>query len=211
MNAAMICPDDLRTNRDLYLFIAELCKQPTARTLEDYLKALWLLGLREREREDLPLPRFAALLQEALHAEAPPFDPQWVGRYRLVPAEVPAVGHARWEEVILRQIVDLHEMQADGLLDNELRGFGIDAPRGLRWYNFDPGSFLECGVAGTFDGWEPDDPTDRGYVPGPVAVLDEQGQLTTADPHDLATPVTELGAISWDTFADFLGAGQQYE
>ena len=71
----------------------------------------------------------------------------------------------------------------------EVRGdvvrVGIDAPRGSRWYNFDPCAFLECATAGTFGGrnWK-DDP---------------------------AREATTLAAVSWEEFRDFLGAGQWYE
>lgn len=45
-------PDPLRTNRDLYLFVAALVENDKAheRELEEYLRALWSLGSGERER-----------------------------------------------------------------------------------------------------------------------------------------------------------------
>jgi hypothetical protein len=203
--------NELRTNRDLYLFVAEICRAnaQSDRTLEDYLKALWRLGSVERERGALPLARFAALLEEALRSEAPQFDPIWSRNY--LRDMNGFSGYVHWEQTILRQIVDLHEMEEAGTLGNDLRYFGVDAPRGLRWFNFDPLTFLECAAAGTFDGWRSGDPAGRDYVPGPVAVLDEAGRISSADPRDLGEPTVDLGPISWDTFAEFLGAGQWYE
>jgi hypothetical protein len=203
--------DELRTNRDLYLFVADLCQKhaDNDRTLEDYLKALWQLGSAEQARGPLPLPRFAALLDEALRAHAPPFDPSWSQSYRRDPHGLD--GYAHWEQTILGQIVDLHEMREAGTLADDLRYFGVDAPRGLRWYNFDPLTFLECAVAGTFDGWQSGDPTGRVHVPGPVAVLDGTGRISSADPAELDEPTVAVDPISWDTFAEFLGSGQWYE
>jgi hypothetical protein len=204
-------PGPLHTNRDLYSFIAGLVgeREKHDRSLEEYLRALWAAGSAHREADALSLSCFAGLLETALRAEAPPFDRAWLAMDRGALAGV--TGFALWERVIRAQIVDLHEMAQQGLLANELRYFGIDAPRGARWYNFDPFTFLECGVAGTFGGWEPGDATGRDYVPGPVAVLDEQGRVTAVDPRSIEEPVDELATITWDMFADFLESGQTYE
>jgi hypothetical protein len=102
-------------------------------------------------------------------------------------------------------------MEEAGTLANDLRYFGVHAPRGLCWFNFDPLTFLECAVAGTFNGWRSGDPTGRDYVPGPVAVVDDAGRITSADPRSLDEPTVEVGPISWDTFAAFLASGQWYE
>jgi hypothetical protein len=204
-------PGSLHDNRDLDSFVAALVaeREKHARSLEEYLRALRAAGAAHREAEVLSLSCFAGLLEAALRAEAPPFDPAWLTMDQ--GAQADASGYARWERAIRAQIVDLHEMEQAGLLANEMRYFGIDAPRGARWYNFDPFTFLECGVAGTFGGWEPGDATGRDYVPGPVAVLDEQGHVTAVDPRTLADPIEELATITWDTFIDFLESGQSYE
>jgi hypothetical protein len=102
-------------------------------------------------------------------------------------------------------------MAERGLLDNEMRYFGLNAPRGSRWYNFDPCTFLECATAGSFGGWRPGDDTGREYVPGPVAALGEDGRLTSRDPRDIPNPVVPIAAVSWEKFRDFLGDGQWYE
>lgn len=201
--------DQLGTNRDLYLFLSELTARRSQRSLEDYLKALWQLALRHRHREALPLPCFAELLELAFSTAPPPFEPAWAAAYQHDATDDSAF--ARWEKLLLRQIVDLHELAECGGLADEHRYFGLDAPRGARWYNFDPGGFLECAAAGSFAGWREGDPTDRQLVPGLVAVLDEHGQLTTADPRELEEPIVALPTISWDDFSSFLQAGQLYE
>ena len=170
----------MRTSGDLYRFVTALrvSTGSEARSLEDYLAALWELASARRGDEVLELAAFAELLEAALSAEAPSFNPRW----RPTTGPRPDGGYERWDWTIREQIVDLHEMQAAGTLANELRYFGIQAPGGARWFNFDPAGFLECAVAGSFQGW---------------------------DDADAAAEVIE--AISWDGFADFLRAGQLYE
>ncbi len=195
--------DDIRTNRELYLFVKGLPR--TTRALEDYLAALRQLGSAHRDLDAIPLPSFARMLEEAMSAEAPPFDPRWAEEYR----RESHTDYARWERAILDQIVDLHEMADAGTLQDEQRYFGIDAPRGARWYNFDPRGYLECAMAGTFGGWEPGD-DGRVLVPGRVMVLDEQG-YRDVDPNEIERPTIAMPAIDWAAFIDFLWAGQSYE
>jgi hypothetical protein len=124
-------------------------------------------------------------------------------------AEAP--GFDRWESFLLRQMVDLREMAEQGMLADEHRYFGIDSPRGQRWYNFDPCTFLECAAAGSSGGWQSGDDTGRAYVPGPVAILGDDGTVTTSDPQDVPDPVFSIREVSWDDFQSFLGCGQWYE
>ncbi len=188
----------VRTNRDLYLFVAELVRRHggDTRSLDEYLRALWQLAAADRDHDEIPLPRFAGWLDAAYVDPAPPFDPAWSARPS--PDDGRDHGYARWEAQLLAQIVDLREMAADGTLEDEMRYFGVDAPRGARWYNFDPRGFLECGLAGSFGGWCEGDDTGRELVPGMTAA-------------DVADPATELPAVSWDDLARFLWAGQCYE
>ena len=191
------------TNRDLYGFIAELVKERAACgvTLQRYLENLRRLAGGLRARDAVSPDELAALLRAA-------FDPE-PGAVALGPAATE--GHVAWEQRITQQIRDLDEMRQDGTLDSEHRYFGVDAPRGGRWYNFDPGTYLECAAAGTFGGWQEGDDTGRAYVPGPVAVIDASGAITSADPRDLDDPVVAMPQITWEMFIDFLEAGQSYE
>lgn len=194
---------ELMTNRELYCFIAKLVKEHShsSATLQSYLENLLLLGRSLRAREALSLEEFAELLRAAF-AQTPS---------AAEPGPGTTDGYVTWEKRISAQIRDLDEMRQEGTLDDEYRCFGIDAPRGGRWYNFDPCTYLECATAGTFGGWEEGDDTGRSYVPGPVAVLDDSGALTSADPRDIDDPVVALPQITWEMFVEFLDDGQSYE
>jgi hypothetical protein len=102
-------------------------------------------------------------------------------------------------------------MAEQGTLNNELRYFGMDSPRGVLWYNFDPCGFLECATEGSYDGWQPGDDTGRDYVPGEVAVLGDDGELTSCDPRNIPSSIVAIPQVSWDDFRSFLGNGQWYE
>ncbi len=102
-------------------------------------------------------------------------------------------------------------MKEQGILDHEYRYFGIDSPRGHRWYNFDPQTFLEYAMEGTYGGWQPGDNTSRDYVPGEVAVVTNDGTIESCNPRDIERPIFEITGISWDDFQHFLMMGQVYE
>jgi hypothetical protein len=199
----------IRTNRDLYLAVAALNKRhESPRPLEEYLRTLHTLALPLRDRDTLSPDEFFGLLAAAFTAEAPAFEESWRSRYA-EDHELP--GFVGWEARILRQIVDLREMDEQGQSRNEYRYFGIDSPRGSRWYNFDPRTFLECATVGSYGGWEPGDDTGRDFVPGPVAAMDPDGKLVDCDPRDLERPANVIVEVTWDDFRDFLGSGQWYE
>lgn len=85
---------------------------------------------------------------------------------------------------------------------------GVDAPSGARWYNVEPGPFLECAAQGTFGGWRPGDASGRELVPGKVAVAGPDDSLSFVDPREIDEAIVELPEIGWEQFADFLWAGQ---
>jgi len=167
------------------------------RELEEYLRALWRLGSAERESDRLTLACFARLLEGAFQEAAPAFAPAWQD---IADQEGGRRGYSRWERTIFSQIIDLRDMRDTGILVNEHRYFGVDAPRGGRWFNFDPLTYLECAVEGTFGGWQPGDSTGRGYVSAKNLELE-----------DLEMPIFDIARVSWDQFADFLRAGQSFE
>jgi hypothetical protein len=203
----------LKTNRDLYRAIGELVerRKSSDRTLEQYLRAL--LGLARQYHDDnadaLSVSDFHRLLSEAFTADPIDFEPRWREECRSLDTSQPAfVG---CEAALIQQIVDLREMDEAGILSNEYRYFGIDAPRGARWYNFAPTIYLECAAAGSIGGWEPGDPTSRDYVPGEVAVFDDEGNIHSADPQSIERPIVEIPHITWEQVQDFLWCGQSYE
>jgi hypothetical protein len=201
----------IKTNRDLYLAVTDLtgAQKSCPRSLEEYLRALWALGRSRREQTSLSGDDLLEMLSSAFNSSAPAFEEDWRARYNLDDEDLP--GYEGWEARLLRQIVDLREMAEQGQLADEYRYLGISAPRGPQWYNFDPCTFLECGTVGCFGGWEPEDETGRTYVPGPVAVMDENGQIVSVDPRDVPNPVVSILEIRWEDFRELLEYGQTYE
>lgn len=194
---------EIASNRELYCFIADVVRRRAggSLTLQSYLENLRSLARTMRDREVISMAELAELLEAAFEPTTPRDEVRG-------PA---SVGYLAWEARISAQIQDLVEMQATGTLDHEYRYFGVDAPGGGRWYNFDPCTYLECATAGTFGGWEEGDDTGRAYVPGLVAVADASGGLTSMDPRDIEDPEVALSEVTWDTFIDFLDDGQSYE
>lgn len=201
----------IETNRDLYLAIAKLCpeNEPATRSLEAYLRALLLLGKNHAEQRVWSLENFLAALSDAFVSAVPEFEEGWRAEYEDLRQETG--GYAGWQRLVKRQIVDLHEMDEQEVFRDKYRYLGTNAPRGSRWYNFDPCTFLECAVAGTFRGWQEGDDTAREYVPGTVMVRNAQGELEESDPRDLPDPIYSIAEISWEDFCKFLWAGQLYE
>lgn len=196
----------IQTNRDLYCAVTAALQHraQSQRSLDVYLSRLREL-VAGREGAPMTADEFAAIRDAAFIGPAPEAD--ITGLRELASNErIPA-----WQRRLAQQIVDLREMADAGTLEDEYRNFGVNAPSGGRWYNFDPHTFIECGLTGSFGGWAPGDTTGREYVPGRVAVLDEHGQLTSANPEDTEEPVVPMPTISWDDLANFLWAGQYYE
>ena len=201
----------INTNRDLYAAVSELIKrhENTSRSLEAYLSALWSIGRPASGQDALAVESFFQLLATAFEADVPKFDESWRSRDA---ADIDDLrGFDGWEAAILRQIVDLHEMDEAGTLADETRYFGVNSPRGNRWYNFDPCVYLECATQGAFGGWQPDSDTGRDYVPGSVVAFNESGELKARNPREADDPVVALSSISWDAFRDYLWCGQSYE
>ena len=179
----------IRTNRELYLAVtAELGRQQSnARDLREYLVALRAELLRQGGARSLAPDDFVAAISAAFVAEPAAVDTSgWRGE-DLKPAEpVTAEGVDR---IVRSQILDLEDAHAAGLDEAEFRSFGLEVPRrdggeratGSYWFNWDPLGYVECGIAGTFGGWDENDPG---------AVLEE---------------------ITWSDVARFLWAGQSYE
>ncbi len=201
---------DIQTNRDLYLSIEQLAEEykSCGRSLEEYLLVLLQEATKFADRESLSLSNFYELIYVSFNVCPPKFNDDWRDLYSLLPYDSP--GFERWQATLIRQIVDLHEMKENGTLANEQRYFGVNAPRGSRWYNFDPLGYLECGMAGSFRSWEPNDESNRQFVPGRVAVLSEDG-LIDVDPQDLVRPQFEIPTVCWNEFNEFIQCGQWYE
>lgn len=203
---------DLQSNRDLYLAIEKLAEKYKScdRSLEEYLRVLLQEADRFAHYEALSLSDFYALICVSFTASIPKFNENWRNTYNLLPNAAAGFSH-RWQATLIRQIVDLREMAENGTLADQYRYFGIDSPRHSRWYNFEPRSYLECAMAGSFGGWEPADAASRQLVPGRVTVLTETGSIQAVDPQDLPRPQFALPTVAWTEFEDFIECGRYYE
>jgi hypothetical protein len=206
------------TSRDLYLFVAQLSRdhRESSRTLEEYLRALHVLGRNHRRAAALTYGTFVTMLGEAFGADVPEFDKRVEQRDLRADG---TTGFDAWERTVLSQILDLQSLTRDGVFQNELRYFGVPVNRPRRakratasyWTNLDPLTFLECGCVGAFGGWEPGDDTGRVLVAGDVAVLTPDGSIAHVPAEEIEDPVVDLSVIGWDGFVELLTFGQLYE
>jgi hypothetical protein len=201
----------LTTNRDLYLALNDLSKTHASntRTLEQYSLALLALAQPYSKLRSLSLMDFYNLIADAFTAEPLAFDESW--RIQDAPIHPENPGFAAWHSALIGQIVDLREMDEVGTLKDEYRYFGLSAPSGRYWYNFDIKGYLECAMAGTWRGWEPGDDTNRHFVSGQVTVLDEAGTMQSVNPEDVSSVTAPIACITWEDFLDFIECGQMYE
>lgn len=201
----------IKTNRDLYLAVSELTSNQadSKGSLEEYLRALREISKNYRERTFLIPDEFLDVLSTAFNGPIPLWNKSWSTSE--LPDSAIRKGFENWDSTILRQIVDLREMEERGILNNEYRYFGVQAPCGGTWYNFDPWTYLECATAGSFGGWREGDETGRILVPGEVAVIDAEGKLTSCDPMEIPEKLYAVPSVSWDAFDFFLEQGQGYE
>jgi hypothetical protein len=185
----------LLTNRDLYKAVrsfSETVEKQSMPSLEKYLSALWSVVSQEHDTPLTP-EKFVEWLEKAFVTPASDFNPLWLERNSY---NQDLSDFQEWENVILFQIADLRRMDEAGKLQDEYRYYGIDSPSGSRWYNFDPLTYLECGIRGALGGYAEDE----------VIVLIPPPEGESAD-----SPIYEVQQFSWDTFTWILRCGQSYE
>lgn len=192
----------LKTNRDLYRFVADLKAQHQHNQppLHDYLVALRTLATQHAAEEGITLPQLAALLSGAFFAQ-PEGD---------IKEDICGEFHA-WQTYLTKQISDLDDMRAAGLLSGENPSFGVDSPNGTRWLNFEPCSFLNCAVVGSVGGWDRGNEGTKTLAPGQVIDLSDASVVISAEPNVAEDTVFEMETFTWGDFEDFLWAGQTYE
>jgi len=184
------------TNRDLYEIVNGFADQfgsGKAPALEEYLRSLWWVVSQSQPSEPTP-ELLAEWLEAAFTTEPPAFDPAWRERHRQQPQE--SADFSDWENGILFQIADLRRMAEAGQLEDEFRYFGITSPSGNLWYNFNPVTYLECGVAGTFGGYAADERII--LIPAPEGESDD-------------SPIWSLERFTWLDFLEFLECCRLYE
>ena len=201
----------MKTNRDFYRAITQLLSQHqnSKRSLESYLLALLALAEPYADREAVSLGEMFGMLAEAFTSEPAVFDEAWRDHYDQLPYEQDS--YAGWRAKLIRQIVNLREMEECGTLQSQMIELGIASPRGAYWFNFHPKLYLECASAGSVGGWVPGDETDRSLVPGSVAIVGDDGELTSAPAHHFEPQERNLSLMSWADFKHFIGCGQSYE
>lgn len=198
----------MKTNRDLYLAIADLVKanRDNPRTLEVYLACLSQEMVPFAGATSIALDAFYSRLEVAFIAAAPACEPVPAGA---VSHQRGAASHDTWHAFIQGQITDLRDMRKAGTLDQAF--FGASAPSGRFWYNTSVAGFLECAVAGAFGGWQPGDDTGRMLVPGDVAYFKEDGSIGSAPASAFDHPIQIIDPVTWDDAIEFLTCGQSYE
>jgi len=131
--------------RSYVLFLAKGIATTTARSLEEYLRALWSL-IEQAQTQPVTYALLGQLLHDAFLVEPVPFQQMWL-QYETPPdlhEDETEEAFSVLQRMICYQIADLHRMAQAGLLENEWRYYGIDSPTGHRWFNFDPSTYLEC-------------------------------------------------------------------
>ncbi|HEY0698111.1 MAG TPA: hypothetical protein VGD43_09920, partial [Micromonospora sp.] len=196
-----------RTNRDLYQRLVGEGERMRAagRGLDAFLRAWWRVGRPLSGRTWLDLDTVAAMVVAAGMVEPPPLQTSW--RSASFHRRDEPTSYADWEAIVLSQIADLADFADHGPLD-DYAVFGVDAPRqtgrvratDIRWYNFDPRSYLECGMAGALGGWIEDDGL-RKPVAGPVVPL-----VNEPEPGERG-----VDALGWADLAALAQCGQEYE
>lgn len=216
------------TNRDIYLSVVEIAERAgeSSRNLEEYLRALLGIVCRYQEFSELSPSDFISILSDSLMADPLPYHADWVNNSETESAKAPvsplaAVRYPKikrnsshftdFEGTVQRQVVDLREMYAAGTFEDEMRYFGVAAPRGAYWYNFDIGTYLKCAVAGGYGGWEPEDPASGQPVAEEAAVLDAGGSITIEDPARVKSLRFPVQSVTWADFISFVHCGQSYE
>ncbi|MBB5868295.1 hypothetical protein F4553_001674 [Allocatelliglobosispora scoriae] len=145
-----------KTLRDAYKRVALAGQAASAagRTLTEFLGSWWLVSRPLADLPELDLDTMTAMLTAAMTA-----TPRQIPEVRTASPGA-AASHAEWTQLILAQIADLRELSMTGDL-GRYGHFGVDAPSGLRrgtgvrWFNLDVESYVECGLAGFLD-YHPD-------------------------------------------------------
>lgn len=156
----------ITTNAELYRAVTELFAkhEHTRRSLEEFLRALRPRLQQHAGEPAIAADAFVALLDDALTFPPPPADEGWREEDLENDDDTPRTAEAV-DGLLRSQILDMEDAAAGGLLEDDLRYFGkhVDRPPGARranddgWFNWDPLTFIECGVRGTFG----DDDADR--------------------------------------------------
>jgi len=152
--------------RSFVIAVLDEHKPDYRRSLEEYLRSLWVLVGRN-QHQPVSHTLLGHMLAEAFVTEPAAFDPAWLqyekplpwdyedGRYVLktfVGDEERIIEDHVDEFRILThtiefQIADLRRMRGNQLEDKN-RHMGLISPTGNSWYNFDVFTYLRCSTSG---------------------------------------------------------------
>jgi len=147
--------EQVKTQKDYCDFVHALAESASAsdRSLEDYLRALWLL-IQGHKDSNLSFALCAQLLADALTSPVAPFDNEWL-IFKEPPSELsqnqPIQNEYQFlRKMILYQIADLHRISEEGALDAppHILYMGASRKGGRTWYNFEPQTFLDVALGG---------------------------------------------------------------
>lgn len=206
-------------NRDLYQSVSDLISRHEAveRSLADFLRTLRQALTPHFGERAIATTDFLRVLEAGFVSPAPLPQPSWRQEDLRIDYSAPADADAV-DAILKSQVLDLEDADASGALADELRFFGrsvdrasnVERATGDYYYNWDPHTYVECGVAGAFGGWGPGDNTERELVPGLVGVMTEVG-VQSVPAADIDRPISELDYLTWQQVVDFLQCGQSYE
>ncbi|MCE3228512.1 MAG: uncharacterized protein K0S32_3063 [Bacteroidetes bacterium] len=134
------------TGQEFYDKIATLNERQKSRDMEQYLLALYLLVLENKDR-DPSLELFLELFDKAFVGEPWKFDPAWlkITEHPAISNETDSINFTL--QLLRFHITEFHRMRGKQLEDKQ-RYFGVTSETGTIWYNFDPFTYLERGCCG---------------------------------------------------------------
>ncbi|MCA9137339.1 MAG: hypothetical protein KDB00_11290 [Planctomycetales bacterium] len=123
---------ELATIRDLYLAIEKLSKTHSGctRSLGHFLLAFLDSSQRFSDRNDVSLADFYDLVCSSFNRDISAFNPDESDQNDNLPRD--RNDYAGFRATLIRQIVDLREMDENGTLENEQRYFGVSVSRANR-------------------------------------------------------------------------------
>ncbi|NNE68627.1 MAG: hypothetical protein HKN33_18825 [Pyrinomonadaceae bacterium] len=139
-------------NRELYELVTnELGKdipEDQIPRLDKFLISLWQVAAQSGKRK----PLITDMIEWVKHAYAdksvPHFDPQWMQRM----VDFAESAYEEWENTILGQIKELHEIFEEISIDEIDDHYGREG-----WYNYRVPSYMSFAVAGTYGGDDDDE------------------------------------------------------
>jgi hypothetical protein len=84
---------------------------------------------------------------------------------------------------------------------------GVRATGGY-WVNWDPHTFVECGIQGSLGGWTPEVGGTRQLVSGDVAVLGPDGTIKAIPADEIEDPARALTTLPGRTSSGSCGPGR---